>query len=146
MELFAVGKMDIIAFVHHSYKELVCRGCRAFKPLKPGGTIPATGDLEVVAKPSLMWIIRIRYHAFFLKLEVNIVLVMGTECMSFRIVSYTVYFIPVAERAVFLFKHAQQDNITWIDQVTARRRSVLCNYPPKRNALVIGRYPIRLRR
>src|SRR5436190_15026495 len=113
--------MDIIAFVHHSYKELICRGCRAFKPLNPGGTIPATGDLEVVAKPSLMWIIRICYQAFFVKLEVDIILVMRTESMPFRIVSYTVYFIPVAKRAIFLFKHAHKDNITRIDPVTARR-------------------------
>src|SRR5437763_14459298 len=100
--------MDIIALVHHSYKELVCRGCRAFKPLNPGGTIPATGDLEVVAKPSLMWIIRICYHAFFIKLEVNIVPVMRTECMSFRIVSYAVDLITIATRAVFLFKQDTQ--------------------------------------
>src|SRR5438874_5782724 len=129
--------MNIVAFVHHTDKELVCRGCRAFKPLNPGGTIPATGDLEVVAKPSLMWIIRICYHAFFIKLEVNIVPVMRTKCMTFRIVSYTVYLIPVTERAVFLFKHAHQDNITWIDQVIARRRGVLGNYPHKRNTRVI---------
>src|SRR2546429_8926898 len=105
--------MVIIALVHHSYKELVCRGCRAFKSLNPGRTIPATGDLEVVAKSSLMWIIRICYLAFLFKLEVDIVLVMHTEGMSFGIASYTVYLIPIAKRAVFLFKQTHQDNIAW---------------------------------
>src|SRR5437588_11368145 len=120
--------MNIVAFVHHPDKELVCRGCRAFKPLNPGGTIPATGDLEVVAKPSLVWIIRIFYQAFYIKLEVDIVLVMRAQYMSFRIVSDTVYLISIAKRAVFLLKHTHEDNITWIEQVIAKRQGVLGNY------------------
>src|SRR6266566_3253872 len=120
--------MDIIALVHHSYKELVCRGCRAFKPLNPDGTIPAAGDLEVVARPSLLWIIRIFYQTFFIKLEVDIVLVMRAQYMSFRIVSDTVYLISIAKRAVFLFKHTHEDNITWIEQAIAKRQGVLGNY------------------
>ena len=133
--------MNIIAFVHYSYKKLVRKGCWAFKPLEPDGTVPAIGDLEVVAKPSLMWIIRICYPAFFIDLEGNNILEMRTERMSLRIASYTIYFIPIAKRAVFLFKHTHEHNITWIDPIIAKRHGVLGNHSQKRNAWNIGRYP-----
>src|SRR6266699_3711153 len=88
-----------------------------------------------------MWIIRICYPAFFIDLEGNNILEMRTERMSLRIASYTIYFIPIAKRAVFLFKHTHEDNITWIDPIIAKRHGVLGNHSQKRNAWNIGRYP-----
>ena len=76
--------------------------------------------------------------------EVDIVLVIRALYMSTRIMSCSVYLVPIAKRAIFLFEQTYKRNITGGETV-AKSQGVLSNYAQERNAWGITRYSIQLR-